>query len=60
MNFKDFCGNTSLHGWRFVPMTGSPIGKAIWVIITVCSIAVAGLFIYTAGQDFVSATGELK
>ena len=57
MNFREFCGNTSLHGWRFVPVTKSPVGRMIWIFITVSSIAVAGLFIYTALKDFVSATG---
>ena len=58
MNFKDFCGNTSLHGWRFVPVTKNPIGRTFWLVITISSIAVAGLFIYTAGQDFFTATGK--
>ena len=57
MVFEDFCSNTSLHGWRFVPMTKHPVGRTLWAFIAVSSIGVAGLFIHTAVKDFFSATG---
>ena len=58
MVFEDFCNNTSLHGWRFVPMTKHPVGRTLWAFIAVSSIGVAGLFIHTAVKDFFSATGN--
>lgn len=57
MAFEEFCSDTSLHGWRFVPKSKHPISRTLWVFIAVSSIGVAGLFIYTAVKDFVSATG---
>ena len=60
MNFKEFCGNTSLHGWRFVPVTKNPVGRMIWIFITGSAIAVACFFIYTALKDFGSATGTFS
>ena len=59
MVFEDFCSNTSLHGWRFVPMTKHPVGRTLWAFIAVSSIGVAGLFIHTAVKDFFSATGNV-
>ena len=35
-----------------------PIGRFLWFTIAVSAIGVAGLFIYTALQDFISATGD--
>ena len=60
MVFEDFCANTSLHGWRFVPITKNPMGRTLWAIIAVSSIGVASLFIHTAVRDFFSATGKTK
>ena len=57
MVFEDFCSNTSLHGWRFVPMTKHPVGRTLWAFIAVSAIGVAGLFIHTAFTDFFSSTG---
>ena len=58
MDFNDFCGNTSLHGWRFVPVTKGIIGRAIWVFIVVSSIGVAAFFISVSVSDFFSSTGN--
>ena len=57
MAFEEFCGDTGLHGWKFVSKSKHPLCKTLWLFITVSSIGVAGLFIHTAVQDFVSATG---
>ena len=65
MNFNEFCGNTSLHGWRFVPGTAGTgkfgiVGRAIWIFIVVSSIGVAAFFIAVALNDFFSSTGKLR
>ena len=60
MVFKDFCENTSLHGWLFVHKTKNSVGRKLWVLFTVGSIAVAGLFLYIVVKDFASATGMYR
>ena len=65
MNFNEFCGNTSLHGWRFVPGTAGTgkfgiVGRAIWIFIVVSSIGVAAFFIAVALNDFFSSTGKFR
>merc|ERR1719400_1657667 len=51
--FGDFCGDTSLHGWQFLPR-GS-FNCMIWTVVIILS-QLAGLyFIYVNTTDFINS-----
>ena len=52
-NFREFCQQTSLHGWQHIQRVHTVKGRIVWFSIVLASLAVASLFLATAAKDFV-------
>lgn len=56
-SFRTFCNQTSLHGWQYMAQKQTSKAKCVfWVVIVVCSMAIATLFLYNNTMDFMQAT----
>ena len=53
-SFKEFCDQTSLHGWQYLGKQGGIKGKVVWFAIVIASLGVASIFLATAAKDFVN------
>jgi hypothetical protein len=45
MTIKEYCEQTSLHGWFYIA-SDKPFWRFVWLSIVLASIGVASLFIY--------------
>ena len=55
MTIKEYCEQTSLHGWFYIA-SDKPFWRYVWLSIVIASIGVASLFIYKAAEDFTRST----
>ena len=53
---KEYCEQTSLHGWYYISGSTRKAWKFVWSAIVLTSIGVASVFIYKAAQDFTRST----
>lgn len=58
MSLREYCQQTSLHGWFYCTTTENRLWKALWSLIVLTSIGVASIFIYKATEEFTKATVE--
>lgn len=60
MGLREYCEQTSLHGWFYVTSAtgGRGLWRLLWTLVVVLSIAVASLFVYKATEEFTKATVE--
>ena len=59
MSLREYCEQTSLHGWFY--MTGGSgrggrFWRFAWTLVVLASVGVASLFIYKASEEFTKAT----
>lgn len=55
-SLKEYCEQTSLHGWFYMTSTDRKIWRLLWTMIVLTSIGVASVFVYKATEDFYEAT----
>ena len=53
---REYCEQTSLHGWYYISGSTRPAWKLIWMVIVMTSVGVAAVFIYKAAEDFTKST----
>jgi hypothetical protein len=51
MSLREYCEQTSLHGWFYIA-ADRPIWRYVWLSIVLASIGVASIFIYKASEEF--------
>ena len=53
---RQYCEQTSLHGWYYISGSSKSYWKVVWSAIVLTSIGVASLFIYKAAEEFTKST----
>ena len=53
---REYCEQTSLHGWYYISGSTRRAWKVIWLAIVMTSIGVAAVFIFKAAEDFTKST----
>ncbi len=60
MSLREYCEQTSLHGWLYMSSSGGgrrgSFWRFAWTLVVLASIGVASIFIYKASEEFTKAT----
>ena len=53
---REYCAQTSLHGWHYISVPGGRMaGRLVWTAIVLSSGGVASFLIYMAAEDFIKS-----
>ena len=55
-SFREYCEQTSLHGWFYTATSDRKIWRLLWLLIVLTSMGVASVFVYKASEEFRKAT----
>ena len=55
-SFREYCEQTSLHGWFYTASSDRKIWRFLWLLIVLTSMGVASVFVYKASEEFRKAT----